>query len=53
MAGLAVDLVTMSVLAHAFDGYLDEPDLSPRSREAFGRKLRGIKHDDKPSWLAA
>jgi len=36
----------------AFSDYLDEPDLSPRSREALGRKLRGIKHDDQPSWLA-
>ena len=37
----------------AFSDYLDEPDLSPRSREALGRRLRRIKHDDQPSWLAA
>lgn len=37
----------------AFSDYLDEPDLSPRSREALARKLRRIKHDDQPSWLAA
>lgn len=93
LAGLAVDLVTTSVLllvSHAFaasvlvmsvcwrlaivqligvvenglpilevDGhvaladYLDEPDLSPRSREALSRRLRGVQHCDRPSWLAA
>jgi putative peptide zinc metalloprotease protein len=37
----------------AFADYLDEPDLSPRAREALSRKMRGVKHDDKPSWLAA
>ena len=37
----------------AFSDYLDEPDLSPRSKDALARKLRRIKHDDKPSWLAA
>ena len=37
----------------AFSDYLDEPDLSPRSKEALARKLRRIKQDDKPSWLAA
>ncbi len=37
----------------AFSDYLDEPDLSSRSREALARKLRGIPHDDQPSWLAA
>jgi len=37
----------------ALSDYLDEPDLSPRSREALSRKLRRIRHDDQPSWLAA
>ena len=37
----------------AFSDYLDEPDLSPRSKDALARKLRRIKQDDKPSWLAA
>lgn len=37
----------------AFSDYLDEPDLSPRSREALGRRLRGMTFDDQPSWLAA
>ena len=37
----------------AFSDYLDEPDLSPRSKEALARKLRRIKQDDQPSWLAA
>lgn len=37
----------------AFSDYLDEPDLSPRSREALSRRLRRIKHDDQPRWLAA
>lgn len=37
----------------ALSDYLDEPDLSPRSREALGRKLRGVKHDEQPPWLAA
>jgi hypothetical protein len=37
----------------AFSDYLDEPDLSPRSREALARKLRRIEHDDQPPWLAA
>ncbi|KUI13002.1 hypothetical protein AU193_04485 [Mycobacterium sp. GA-1285] len=37
----------------ALADYLDEPDLSPRAREALSRKLRRIKHNDNPSWLAA
>lgn len=37
----------------ALSDYLDEPDLSPRSREALGRKLRGVDHDEQPPWLAA
>ena len=37
----------------AFSDYLDEPDLSPRSKDALARRLRRIKQDDKPSWLAA
>lgn len=37
----------------ALADYLDEPDLSPRSREALGRRLRGIKHLEAPRWLAA
>ena len=37
----------------AFSDYLDEPDLSPRSKDALARKLRRIKQDDQPSWLAA
>jgi hypothetical protein len=93
LAGLAVDVVTMSVLlilSHAFaasvlvmsvcwrlaimqligvvenglpilevDGhvaladYLDEPDLSPRSREALSRRLRGVRWHERPWWLAA
>lgn len=94
LAGLAVDIVTLSVLlimSHTFAGsvlllsvcwrlaitqvigifenglpilevdghialadYLDEPDLSPRSRDALVRRLRGIDTDeDGPSWLAA
>ncbi|MDA2889878.1 hypothetical protein PDG61_03045 [Mycolicibacterium sp. BiH015] len=92
LAGLAVDLVTMSVLlimTHTVAGsvllvsvcwrlaitqligifengmpilevdghialsdYLDEPDLSPRSREALSRKLRGVTENDEPLWLA-
>jgi putative peptide zinc metalloprotease protein len=37
----------------ALADYLDEPDLSPRSREALTRKLRGVHHCEKPTWLAA
>ena len=37
----------------AFADYLDEPDLSPRSREALSRRLRGVRQVDRPSWLAA
>lgn len=37
----------------AFADYLDEPDLSPRSREALSRKLRGGEAVGEPSWLAA
>lgn len=37
----------------ALADYLDEPDLSPRSREALGRRLRGIKQLEAPRWLAA
>ena len=32
---------------------LDEPDLSPRSREALSRRLRGVHQHERPSWLAA
>jgi DNA-directed RNA polymerase specialized sigma24 family protein len=93
LAGLAVDLVTASVLftlSHTFAGvtlitavcwriavtqvigivenglpilevdghvaltdYLDEPDLSPRSREALRRRLSGNRDKTEPSWLAA
>jgi hypothetical protein len=35
----------------AFTDYLDEPDLSPRSREALSRRLRGVKQPETPSWL--
>jgi putative peptide zinc metalloprotease protein len=37
----------------AFSDYLDEPDLSPRSREALAKRLRGHKGGQQPSWLAA
>ncbi len=37
----------------ALSDYLDEPDLSPRSREALSRRLRRRKREDQPSWLAA
>jgi hypothetical protein len=37
----------------ALADYLDEPDLSRRSREALSRKLRGVHHHDRPSCLAA
>jgi len=37
----------------ALADYLDEPDLAPRSREALGRKLRGIEQVEAPRWLAA
>ena len=36
----------------ALADYLDEPDLAPRSREALGRRLRNIAHDEQPRWLA-
>lgn len=36
----------------ALADYLDEPDLSPRSREALARRLRGIRQDENPRWLA-
>jgi putative peptide zinc metalloprotease protein len=37
----------------ALTDLLDEPDLAPRSREALGRRLRGIKQMETPRWLAA
>jgi putative peptide zinc metalloprotease protein len=38
----------------AFADYLDEPDLSPRSRDALSRRLRGqTPSAGEPSWLAA
>jgi hypothetical protein len=36
----------------ALADFLDEPDLAARCREALGRKLRRISHDDQPRWLA-
>jgi putative peptide zinc metalloprotease protein len=37
----------------AFSDYLDEPDLSPRSREALSRTLRGTTQPGEPRWMAA
>lgn len=37
----------------ALSDYLDEPDLSPRSREALSRRLRGDRRGQEPWWLAA
>ncbi len=37
----------------ALSDALDEPDLSPRAREALGRWLRGIRGREQPPWLAA
>jgi hypothetical protein len=37
----------------ALADYLDEPDLSPRSREALSRRLRGVRRHERPWWLAA
>jgi hypothetical protein len=36
----------------ALADYLDEPDLAPRPREALSRRLRGVHHRERPSWLA-
>lgn len=36
----------------ALTDYLDEPDLSPRAREALGRRIRGIRRPETPTWLA-
>jgi hypothetical protein len=36
----------------ALTDYLDEPDLSPRAREALGRRLRGVRQLERPWWLA-
>lgn len=36
----------------ALSDALDEPDLSPRAREALGRWLRGIRGREQPPWLA-
>lgn len=54
-----VDMVTNGLPILEVDGhialtdYLDEPDLSPRSREALARRLRGVKHTEQPRWLPA
>lgn len=37
----------------ALSDYLDEPDLSPRSRDALSRRLRGDSRGHEPWWLAA
>jgi putative peptide zinc metalloprotease protein len=37
----------------ALADYLDEPDLSPRSREALSCRLRGVHQHERPPWLAA